>query len=228
MTYEPNYLIDTYSYDSGYDAVIGGLGLSYLWGILLAFLALWVFTVLIRWKMFEKAGVAGWKSIIPIYGDYVEYTIVWEGKWYLFTLLAGALCGFVFLIPLLGPIVAVAAIVFLEIITVVFNIQEAKAFGQDNGFALGLMFIPFVYKFFLGFDQDIKYLGSQPSPKYFNFSSLKRPVNNPYAQPNSYQQAYSQQYYTPQPTTQPAPTTPDYNTNTAPTPRFDPETGLPL
>ena len=26
-----------------------------------------------NWKIFTKAGIAGWKSIIPIYSDYVEY-----------------------------------------------------------------------------------------------------------------------------------------------------------
>jgi len=37
----------------------------------LAFFAAWYVIVLIaRWKVFDKAGIAGWKSIIPIYSDY--------------------------------------------------------------------------------------------------------------------------------------------------------------
>ena len=216
-------LIDTYDYSYGYssgmDETVAGILAAYMSGIFIAIVALWVFNVLIRWKMFEKAGVAGWKSIIPIYGDYVEYTIVWEGKWFWFSLIAGVAASVLFMVPLIGPIVAVAAVVFLEIITVVFYMQEAKAFGQDTGFAIGLMFLPFVFKFFLGFDQAIIYRGPQASPQFFNTIQQQLPtvtVSAPQAQPGTYQQAYGQpQAYAPEP-------------ESAPTPMFDPETGLPL
>ena len=237
-TYDPDFLIDTYEYGygSGLDEVAASIIASYLGGFIVAMIALWVFSVLIRWKMFEKAGVAGWKSIIPIYGDYVEYTIVWEGKWFWFTLIAAVAASVLFMIPLIGPIIAVAAIVFLEIISVIFCMQEAKAFGQDTGFAIGLMFLPFVFKFFLGFDQAITYRGPQPSPQYFKTIQQQLPGASyaPQAQPGSYQQAYGQpQYYAPQPApvAQPAPEVApvvEDAPSTLPTPKFDPETGLPL
>ena len=234
-TYDPDLLIDTYSYGygSGMDEVAAGILASYMGGIVIALIALWVFSVLIRWKMFEKAGVAGWKSIIPIYGDYVEYTIVWEGKWFWFTLIAAVAASILFMIPLIGPIVSIAAIVFLEIISVVFCMQEAKAFGQDTGFAVGLMFIGFVFRFFLGFDQSITYRGPQASPQFFNTIQQQLPtvtVNAPQAQPGTYSQAYGQpQYYAPQaaPVPEAAPVVEDLP-STLPTPKYDPETGLPL
>ena len=40
---------------------------------LLAFLVL---NMLIGWKTFEKAGVAGWKSLIPIYNLFVSAKII--------------------------------------------------------------------------------------------------------------------------------------------------------
>ena len=208
-----DYGYGSYGYTNQAVATIGGIYLAFM----LAILAFWIFTLAIRWKMFEKAGVPGWKSIIPIYGDYIEYTIVWEGKWFWYTLLAGigAVIAFFlgvflgilvpyvgWLFALIGTLAAVAAVVFLEIISVVFYLQEAKAYGQGTGFALGLIFLPFVFKFFLGFDQDIVYHGPQPSPKFFGTVRQQLPGGQPAyqpVQPNTYQQAYGQpQYYAPQ------------------------------
>ena len=36
-----------------------------------------VLTIIARWKIFTKAGEAGWKSIIPIYSDYIEWKLSW-------------------------------------------------------------------------------------------------------------------------------------------------------
>ena len=41
-------------------------------------LALIILLVVARWKIFTKAGEAGWKSIIPIYSDYVQWRIGWK------------------------------------------------------------------------------------------------------------------------------------------------------
>lgn len=38
----------------------------------------YVLYVIGLWKMFEKAGEAGWKSIIPVYNIYIEYKICWQ------------------------------------------------------------------------------------------------------------------------------------------------------
>ena len=225
----------TTTYSSGADEMVISILMSYLGGLVIALIALWVFNVIIRWKVFEKAGVAGWKSIIPFYGDYVEYSIVWEGKWYLFTLAASVVMSAVWFIPVLGPIAAVAAVVFLEIISVVFAMQEAKAFGQDTGFALGLLFIPFVFKFFLAFDQDVLYKGPQASPKFFGTIKQQLPSAQPaaYQPPTGYQQPYVPQGYQ-QPTgyqppvTQPTgyqpPTQPTYVPPQAPEATPAPET----
>ena len=41
-------------------------------------IALVVLTIVARWKVFTKAGEAGWKSIIPIYSEYIEWKISWN------------------------------------------------------------------------------------------------------------------------------------------------------
>ena len=48
---------------------VGGLIASVIIGVLM---------IIARWKIFEKAGEPGWKSIIPIYSEYVYCRIVWE------------------------------------------------------------------------------------------------------------------------------------------------------
>ena len=53
---------------------IGGLAMIIL---LLAFV-FWILLIVARWKMFSKADEAGWKSIIPIYADYVQWRIGWQ------------------------------------------------------------------------------------------------------------------------------------------------------
>ena len=35
----------------------------------------WALLVIARWKMFQKAGEAGWKSIIPVYSTYISFKI---------------------------------------------------------------------------------------------------------------------------------------------------------
>ena len=35
----------------------------------------YVLCLISRWKVFDKAGIAGWKSLIPIYSDYCTFKI---------------------------------------------------------------------------------------------------------------------------------------------------------
>lgn len=99
-----------------------------------------ILTIIAFWKMFEKAGEAGWKSIIPFYNLYVELEIAGMSGW-LFLL---------YLIPIVN--------IVLQIIVCV-NI--AKAYGKGTGYALGLIFLNTIFTLILGFG-DAKYVG----PKY--------------------------------------------------------------
>ena len=38
----------------------------------------YILTVAAQWVVFQKAGIAGWKSIIPIYNSYCLFKIAWE------------------------------------------------------------------------------------------------------------------------------------------------------
>jgi hypothetical protein len=43
-------------------------------------LVLVVLLIVAYWKMFTKAGVAGWKSLIPIYNVYIAFKIAWKDQ----------------------------------------------------------------------------------------------------------------------------------------------------
>jgi len=91
------------------------------------------------WRIFVKAEQPGWGGIIPIYNQYVLSKITFGTGW-LFLLL---------LIP------------FVNIIyVVVLAYKLSQAFGHGIGYAIGLIFLPFVFYLILGFD-DSEYLGVQ-------------------------------------------------------------------
>ena len=77
-------------------AVAAGILGAYFMFIFIIAIVLLVLLVIARWKLFTKAGEAGWKSIIPIYSDYVQWRIGWNktGLFWLYILLS-----FLFYIP---------------------------------------------------------------------------------------------------------------------------------
>jgi hypothetical protein len=114
------------------DGVPAGVALVLFLGVALAVLQLAAL-----WKIFTKAGEAGWKSLIPIYNMIVLLRIVGRPAWWLL----------LFLVPLVNIVVFV--IVYVDL---------AKAFGKGIGFALGLLFLSFVFLPILGFG-DARYHG---------------------------------------------------------------------
>ena len=102
-------------------------------------LILSILLIVAWWKVFNKAGEAGWKAIIPIYNTYTLVKIA-DGKGIKFLLL---------LIP---------------IVDIIYGIMLAnrlsKAFGKSTGFTLGLIFLSPIFMLILGFG-DAQYQGPQ-------------------------------------------------------------------
>ena len=97
---------------------------------LIIYLAIIVLVVAGWWRMFTKAGEDGWKAIIPIYDFLVLLKIIGREWWWL--LLS--------LIPIVNIVV-----------WVVVSLDLAKSFGRGVGFAIGLIFLPFIFAPILGF-----------------------------------------------------------------------------
>jgi hypothetical protein len=100
-------------------------------------LAFYVLLVIAQWKIFTKAGEAGWKSLIPIYNLVIMYKIVGLSPWLLLIYLTAVI-----------PVVGYIAILILSIVSMV---KLGKAFGKGTGFIVGLIFLTPIFQMILGF-----------------------------------------------------------------------------
>lgn len=117
--------------------LIGGGVFAFMGVIILCALAVAAVTIAGMWKVLEKAGKPGWAAIVPIYNIIVLLEVTGRPLWWIF----------MFLIPLVNIVFAV-----------LLYIDLAKSFGQGVGFAIGLMFLSFVFYPILGFG-NYRYLG---------------------------------------------------------------------
>ncbi len=83
------------------------------------------------WITFEKAGQAGWKSLIPIYNCYILLVMSDKPGWWLLLLF----------IPFVGFVFYLLAMLDL-----------AKKFGKGAGFGIGLSLLPMIFFPWLAFD----------------------------------------------------------------------------
>ncbi len=121
-------------------------GLALFSGVfLIIWLAVAAVMIISMWKIFEKAGVEGWKAIIPVYNGWVLAEIAGKPGWW-------ALVGLGAIIPLLGIFAGIAAFVLYVLIA----IELAKAFGKDTVYAVLLILVPVVGFPILAFS-DAKY-----------------------------------------------------------------------
>lgn len=141
-----------YGYSSGYSysdgsailgAVLGILAVAWIVIVLVA-----VFVIVCQWKIFSKAGQAGWKALVPFYNMWTMNKVIF-GEPYGWLMFASAVA----LIPFVGAIAALAWYVYL-------NIQFAKAYGKPGSFCLLLFFLPIVAYPMLAFG-SAQYVGPQ-------------------------------------------------------------------
>ncbi len=139
VTYNYNYDYTTSSADAGVSA-------AFMFIMFLIFLPLIVFSIVCMWKVFVKAGEAGWKSIVPIYNMWIMAELAGKPGWWAFASLLSV-------IPFVGWIgtLVVYAIIYLEF---------AKAFGKDTAFGILLLLLPVIGFAILAFG-PAKYVGTK-------------------------------------------------------------------
>ena len=127
--------------------------------VLICALVFYALTVVALWKIFTKAGEAGWKSLIPIYNVYVLFKLIGINFWI-----------WVLLVPFVIGIIGAIAFgdsqdgtnfvsgIYSLVIDVYMAIKLAKAFGKGTGFTIGLILFPNIFQIILGFDSS-KYIG---------------------------------------------------------------------
>ena len=134
--------------------VLGGMYLifAFVW---------WILQIIANWIIFTKAGEAGWKSLIPIYGDYVSYKIAWQTSYFWLNFILGILLSYVSNANLNESMLLSQIVILLKIALTVINIMYcvklARAFGRGIGFAIGLILLQPIFLLILGFGSDQYY-----------------------------------------------------------------------
>jgi hypothetical protein len=101
-------------------AAAGGIGMV---GMII-YLALILFMLVAYWKIFTKAGQPGWGTLVPIYNAYLMLKIAGKPGWWLLLMF----------IPVVNFVVFILMIV-----------SFAENFGKSVGFAIGMIFLPFIF-----------------------------------------------------------------------------------
>jgi len=115
-------------------AQLGVGGSMTVLGILVGSLALVLLLIVSFWKVFVKAGQAGWKSLIPIYNVIVLLRIAGCPLWWFI----------MFLIPVINLW-----------FTIVMYVRLAQKFGKGPLFGVGLCFLSFIFFPILAFDKSV-------------------------------------------------------------------------
>jgi hypothetical protein len=105
----------------------------FLWVL---YIAVVVIVIVAFWMLFTKAGKPGWAAIIPFYNIWVAWEVAGKPGWWLVF----------YFIPIVN-------IVFW----VIWCLQIAPRFAKGTGFAVGIIFLPFIFVPIMGFDSS-KYI----------------------------------------------------------------------
>ena len=121
------------------ESLVGALFGSFMFFVLIAAL---VVVIVGMWKIFEKAGQAGWKSLIPIYNTYILQVIAFgEAKGIFFL---------AYYVP------------FVNYVYPLYHLyQLAKAYGLSTGWAVANIFFSPIVLLYMGFSKNVEYKGPQ-------------------------------------------------------------------
>lgn len=114
---------------------------------LLALFSVVILCFVSMWKVFVKAGRPGWACLIPLVNAYNVFRISGRAQWLAVVFTLGLL------IPGINVIILAIGVGGL-----------AQAFGRGVFFAMGLLFLPFIFLPILAFG-DAKHLDAEAQPQ---------------------------------------------------------------
>jgi hypothetical protein len=136
------------------DAEALGIILTILAIIMIPVLIISIIGIVATWKIFEKCGEAGWKSIIPIYNTIIMFRIAGINPiWIL-------LC----FVPGIGS-------VLFFLVSIVMDLRLARGFGKSESFAVGLIIpaVSLIFTCILGFSKDTTWNANKIDYTQFDF-----------------------------------------------------------
>lgn len=166
-----------------YDALAGLFGGMAIFGIILVLLlfAYIIVAVIANWKMYKKAGKAGWECIVPVYGYWVLAEIAGlEWWWFLLAIVDS-------IISILG-IEGLSSIANLVSLFATFNIYYniAKRFGKDKGTAIAAGIFSGIFVLIFGYSKNEVYDANIPVSKNGVFGTPEGNFNNSNANSTQY------------------------------------------
>lgn len=156
-------------------------------------IAICILQIVALWKVFEKAGEAGWKSIIPIYNLYILFKITKSKNFgfYLGALIVGTIMvsvgAFFSTYMAFGmmessvwvTILDIAGIVFM-LASIVIQIQMlnrlSHCFNHGTGFTVLLVFLPIIAYCIMAFSSDQFTLVDEDGADIVNDNSKKESI----------------------------------------------------
>ena len=137
--------------------VVGGIVAVSLTTILVLELVWFILQIIADWKIFSKADVPGWMSIIPILNTFEEYSICWNGFYGLIFLITSGLFSFMSTgegAPMWKTIIACVCGIIAIVLHFLQSIKLSKAFGHGAGLGLVLFFLGPIGRLILGFGRS--------------------------------------------------------------------------
>ena len=173
----------------GSTATISVFVLLILLGIM-AFAVVWaVFFIISVWKLFEKAGVEGWKSLIPYYSC-LKLSEIATGRMTLGIIqcVVSVIYGMVsFYFNCAGTSGDVSSVIVVRLFTMAIYIlagimyfKLAKSFGKSDGWSVAMMFLYPILIIALGYDNALQYVGPNGVSSSDQFSVDNYDNNNNY------------------------------------------------
>lgn len=147
-----NYSNSTYGFATGMGA-----------GTIVITLAICIYGVVCMWRIFEKAGEPGWKSLIPIYNMYMFYKIAWDGVYFFLPIIGTVIVSLISALGAradsstlsgIGGFLMIILYVIIAVIAIIADVKLAKRFGKSTGFAVGLVLLSLIFYGILAFDSS--------------------------------------------------------------------------
>lgn len=148
--------------ESEVETAVVVLGITFLVIVSYAFIS-WVLSLIARWRVFKKAGEAGWKGIIPVYSKFIQYRLTWNTKMFWIALALIVVGEFLGDEGVIGFIGALMALVGYIINNIVASHKLSKSFGHGVPFTIGLLFFEGLFMLILAFGKS-QYLGNTTVP----------------------------------------------------------------
>lgn len=125
----------------------------------------YVIVVIGLWKMFDKAGEAGWKALIPIYNTYILFKISWQTKmfWIELAIMIAAQLLYMYGDANLNQMMLIFAYglsLLSAIIQAVLCYNISLAYGHGIGYFLGIYLLSVVFFPIIGYGPS-RYAGNR-------------------------------------------------------------------